>query len=757
MNNRTLLKTNLLVCTIIALGFAITSVISYRSNFGVYQKDVEQVSTLSSDGLYNEITSVFSQPVSVSLTMANDSLLKSFLEQENSGVNDVAWMDDMQDYLNAYRLKYNYDSVFLVSTASNNYFHFEGLNRNLVHGDSENEWYYNFLENEDEYSMNIDNDQVKNNHITAFVNCKIKDTTGNIIGVVGVGVKVDSLQGLLSTYEAKYGIDVYLIDEIGIIEISSSVTGYEQTNLFDKVKFSQEKFWYSLKRDNGYVVTRYEPNLKWHLVVEYITTQTNQYFNNKLIQNIIIIIFIILIVLIIITTVIRRYNNKISNLTSSQELEYQHMMHEMTEGLYEHIFEFDFTKNRASGNSTKKYFRSLGIAEDETIDNALQIIANKQVKEEYIKGYIETFQTSSVLQAFHNGITNLFYSMMITDDGKSYHWMRISARIFYWGSDESIRMITYRQNIDIEKKRELMLLEGIQKDSMTGLYNKQSTESQIANILCEKENDAKHTLLMIDIDNFKMVNDTMGHSFGDQVINEIAREIQAHFRENDIVGRVGGDEFVVLMKNFDQIDILNKKMTRLCRRIENKKLANDSAIQVTCSIGSAFYPQDGNDLPDLYDKADQALYYAKNHGKNSFVLYREINEQQNGTFRINQRDLESIMNIATDGLAQYALTQPLTLLYFNQKLVELTGISSKELSNVSFDPFAPIHPEDLDKMTRLIERISMDKRPFAISFRMLHTSGEYYRVSTKGFFVDQMYQNKYPIFYIIYVKENKTK
>ncbi|MEG0689336.1 MAG: GGDEF domain-containing protein, partial [Hungatella sp.] len=74
MKNKTLVNTNLLVCIIIIIGFAATSFISYRSNMGIYEQDVERVSTLTSEGMYNEITNIFAQPVSVSLTMANDSL-----------------------------------------------------------------------------------------------------------------------------------------------------------------------------------------------------------------------------------------------------------------------------------------------------------------------------------------------------------------------------------------------------------------------------------------------------------------------------------------------------------------------------------------------------------------------------------------------------------------------------------------------------------------------------------------------------------
>ena len=187
LRKHSLLKTNILVCTIILIGFFITAIVSYRSNIGVFEKDVEHVSTLATEGINSQIKSIFSRPVSVSLTMANDHLLKSFLTEEMQHPGNRAYITKMQAYLDAYRKKYNYDSVFLVSTRTRHYYHFSGLNRTLYEGHPENVWYYRFLKNDEEYSLNIDNDEATDDSITVFVNCKIRDANGFIMGVVGVG------------------------------------------------------------------------------------------------------------------------------------------------------------------------------------------------------------------------------------------------------------------------------------------------------------------------------------------------------------------------------------------------------------------------------------------------------------------------------------------------------------------------------------------------------------------------------------------
>ncbi|MEG2814949.1 MAG: diguanylate cyclase [Oscillospiraceae bacterium] len=763
MKNKTLLRTNLLVCLIIIIGFVITSVISYRSNAGMFRTDMEQVANLTSEGIYTDIATIFSQPVNVSLTMANDSLLKSFLADEDNKLTDEKYLGEMKQYLDTYRKKYSYDSVFLVSTNTNRYYHFNGVDRTLIKGDPENVWYYDFLQSDDEYSLNVDNDETTDdNIITVFVNCKIKSADGTVLGVVGVGLQVHSLQSLLKIYEEEYGVKAFLVDNTGVIEISSQNTGYEKINLFDSANYADQKdsilsnkgtretFWYSNGSRSGYIVTRYEPNLRWHLVIENDTSEMYHRLKAQLLRNILIIIIIIISVLVTISLVIRKYNSRIIKLTTSQELEYQRLLNNTTAELYESIFEFDITHNKAGGEKTKQYFESLGLSGDAQYDKALAVVAKKQIKSEYIDDYLNIFSQKNVLEAFHNGINNLTYDFMISPNGTAdYRWMRISARIFFWNSDKSVRMITYRENIDAEKKRELMLLDGIQRDAMTGLFNKRTTEQMIETALqTEIDTHASHALLVFDIDNFKTVNDTMGHAFGDHVIIELAAEIKTQFREYDITGRVGGDEFAVLMKNIESEDALHKKLDRICARLSNKDLGEGEIFHTSCSIGVAVFPQHGTRYSELFEKADQALYYSKGHGKNSFSIFGQNTDSQ--AFHVNQRDMEVLMTAATDGLAKFACTNPMTLLYFNEKCVKLTGMSVKTLSEKGFDPTVPIHPDDVAGLINTLTAASKSRSLFSTQFRMRHKDGYYFPVKMQGIFIKELYENHYPIFYAMY-------
>lgn len=119
MQKNILIRTNFFICMIIIFGFIITTITGYHSNMGIFERDAKHVSDLAAEGIYYQIDSIFTKPINVALTMANDSLLKNFLAEEGKHLVDEDFVQTMRDYLNTYHEKYNYDSVFLVSIQTN--------------------------------------------------------------------------------------------------------------------------------------------------------------------------------------------------------------------------------------------------------------------------------------------------------------------------------------------------------------------------------------------------------------------------------------------------------------------------------------------------------------------------------------------------------------------------------------------------------------------------------------------------------------
>lgn len=173
-----------------------------------------------------------------------------------------------------------------------------------------------------------------------------------------------------------------------------------------------------------------------------------------------------------------------------------------------------------------------------------------------------------------------------------------------------------------EKLRRAQLSDKVRMDPLTGILNKSAVIDTIKEYLSESEEDQMHALLVIDSDNFKSVNDNFGHAVGDEVIKYLGSVIKRTFRDSDIKGRFGGDEFVVFMKNTTK-EATAIRASQLNEAIRKPYLKNGNEIKLSCSIGVSFYPKDGMDYEALFQASDDALYKAKSYGKDRFVEYKK--------------------------------------------------------------------------------------------------------------------------------------
>ena len=173
-----------------------------------------------------------------------------------------------------------------------------------------------------------------------------------------------------------------------------------------------------------------------------------------------------------------------------------------------------------------------------------------------------------------------------------------------------------------ERVRHDQISRKAQMDGLTGLLNKTAVTETISDYLNESEKDQMHALLMIDCDNFKAVNDNFGHAAGDEVIKYFASVLKRTFRDSDIKGRFGGDEFIVFMKN-TTFDATALRAKQLNEAIKKPYIKDGKEIRISCSIGVSYFPKDGNNFDTLFNAADDALYKAKSLGKDRFVEYRK--------------------------------------------------------------------------------------------------------------------------------------
>lgn len=181
-----------------------------------------------------------------------------------------------------------------------------------------------------------------------------------------------------------------------------------------------------------------------------------------------------------------------------------------------------------------------------------------------------------------------------------------------------------KQAYDSEKHVTYALEEEAKKDSLTHIYNAYTTR-KLAEAYIRESAEHLATLLIIDLDDFKQVNDKYGHLFGDAVLVQTAKIIKNLFRSEDIVGRIGGEEFMVLMKGTDDLSIVHDRCSRLNQSLQTMFGNEISVCKPSCSIGVALFPQHADSYFGLFRCADRALYYAKEKGKQQYALYDEDN------------------------------------------------------------------------------------------------------------------------------------
>lgn len=200
-------------------------------------------------------------------------------------------------------------------------------------------------------------------------------------------------------------------------------------------------------------------------------------------------------------------------------------------------------------------------------------------------------------------------------------WVRDEFRFLTDPVTGHLSFLSMLRDIEGEKRAEKALLRAAHRDGLTGLLNRSITMQRIDRFLSVDGADGHHALFMIDIDDFKNVNDTFGHQAGDEVLKSIGSAVQSIFRDTDIVGRIGGDEFFALMKYVSGPAAVSHKAAELVGVLGGAFGFGGHYIALTGSVGISFYKGDMKTLETLYSEADSALYAAKGAGKNRYSIY----------------------------------------------------------------------------------------------------------------------------------------
>lgn len=235
--------------------------------------------------------------------------------------------------------------------------------------------------------------------------------------------------------------------------------------------------------------------------------------------------------------------------------------------------------------------------------------------------YVEqSLSLESLNEAYQQGKESVEIQYMMKNGAENI-W--VSCVMYRMYTDDSATMLMVVTDIDEKKRREIALKEQAERDGLTGLYNAATTRSKIDEILLAEQGLKENQFfVLIDLDNFKLINDTFGHGYGDKVLVDVATILNKRFRSSDIIGRLGGDEFIVMLRNMKSIDYADDLMQELCNSIRRTYRQGDQEVTISASIGVAIAPKDGNTFEELYQKSDHAQYQIKKENKNGYKRYQ---------------------------------------------------------------------------------------------------------------------------------------
>lgn len=242
------------------------------------------------------------------------------------------------------------------------------------------------------------------------------------------------------------------------------------------------------------------------------------------------------------------------------------------------------------------------------------------------------------------------------------------------------------------------LQERASKDALSGLLNRVTAEMYINQELAGMKSEDRCALFIIDLDNFKHINDTLGHQAGDQAIRQSARILSELFRATDIVGRLGGDEFIVFLCGKISEKLIYSKGTAICEHLQ-LILGGNPSVSMTASVGIHIASGPGESFDSLYHASDLALYKAKHNGKHGFFVKhgKTLSENSDAFYPVNTIPINGVLEQMDTGIALLQMGSPMQLIYISPSFCRIIGADPKTL--ILPRPLSSIiHPDDMEDL-----------------------------------------------------------
>lgn len=274
-------------------------------------------------------------------------------------------------------------------------------------------------------------------------------------------------------------------------------------------------------------------------------------------------------------------------------------------------------------------------------------------------------------------------------------------------------LIVHLYLVSLEKKeRELFAL--AHTDALTDLPNRRSLKQKMLSLISNSRNsNGRFAVAMIDLDNFKNINDTIGHDWGDKVLSEIAVRWKSVVTENDYICRLGGDDFALVVNNYKSLEELDNHLHQFLDKVMEKFILKGKDYFVTASMGVSIFPNDSNETSQLLKYADMAMFVAKNQGKKRLVYFDNM---MNDAVE-NNVEVEHVIRRALETDTFRLVYQPqfdikTKKLRGFETLIRLSDSEGKQVSPADFVPIAEKSSLIIDVDKWVLRHAMMDFLPF---------------------------------------------
>lgn len=597
-----------LAVVLIIVSFGLSTLVSVISLNKVLSSNEEGYAKILAGNVYDTINNEMSKPITVGQTMAHDTFLISMLVDEER-YPEASVENVLKEYLGTMTKRMHYNTAFVISAKTGRYYTQQGFNKVVDPvNDKHDIWYSLFLDKNEQYDFDIDMDEANSNSWTVFVNNRIEDENGELLGVCGVGVIMTDMQNTLQELQEEYDMQINLVDKNGLVQVDVDDINIE--NAVYSIAADKYNNGYNYEAaDGGYTIVRYMDNLGFYLLIRKEGIDRNAAFSSMITRNLITMGIIVALLLFGVLYVMYKDNEKVEKAAKVQGLA------SLSE-IYTSMHLLDLQRDTVETIIHNEHVDEYLDEKKGFIAQQMQNVVTHVCTETYLADML-AFTDLSTLAARLDGGRTISHEFVSPNTG----WCRARFLVEKEDDGQPSSVLFAVEIIEKEKQHERELVALAETDKLTGIRNRASGEKLISDCLLGKMSGM---MLLLDGDDFKSYNDTFGHDVGDKVLIAIAESMTKAFAANDVVFRLGGDEFAAYVLGVTNEQEGISRIENFFSHINQIEIPEIGEKKVTVSVGASIYDGEGRvSFPEIYKQVDVMLYESKKLKGNVYTFYKE--------------------------------------------------------------------------------------------------------------------------------------